>query len=654
MSKKSSKKKEIQLKETMKALAADFDPNKEIKKLYPHRIIDATHYNRRFHSDRRAIGDFFKINAIEDLNSTIEKFASQMRKPRRKDWADIFIIYLVDGDPDNLTMAQEIMKQGQVKHSRIMIALPKQATKLGGHLLLYKTISTLAANAEDPDASKEWLGKCKELMQDLKAFIHWKNWNWFYMGGVIEKQDEISENGVISIFMEKIYPNSIDPGIRALGHHHRLSNKDRSIVKAAIERILNIDSPLIISREKTDKASDVLRQLASLMILSRVSKAGWEEEWEVQEPADKSPVKALWDELYKNILSRVQKGEEVSFKEVYDLFKRPPYGTTTAFLKVIFSLFWRCYHNQINLYNYGGGDRKTRESLTFQRLTSMVAHPGNWKIGLVGKTKDEKEFLNSIRSLFVSKEGDSGTPHSQWEDTKNALINWYDAIPEIIRKKPSKNSKTVAFLKMLARYKNKNGREIFMRYLPRILGFDPGVFNPAENGAIIISDLTVIVEELNNQTKSLVKSLWKTIRKILHLPIAKKKIEIALEKWLKRVSSDRFSSTYQGDCRILYEVITEDGERSIKDRLMEDLPQKMGIGTVREWQVNRLPEFAARLDKAVYHIKVMEYLELRELDDSRRKNRFIGKWLRKFIAGMNFEPEELESFLERYLEEIAG
>lgn len=649
------KKKQQIVAQTIKKIASKFNPVEEIRKIYSNRIIDAIYFNRKFNSDRRAYGEFLGMDAIKDLSATINNFMKRINKPRLKNWGDIFIVYMVDEKPENLEEAHKIMQARPIKHPRVMVALPRQSANIGGHLLLYKTIKHLLKVEEDETLKKEWEKKYKELKSDLKGLIHWENWNWFYMGGVIEKQKDVTENGVISIFMEKLYPGSIDPGIRALGHHHSLTKRDRKLVRNAIDRILNVYSPIIISKERGDLASIILRKVTNLGILTRVSGAGWEEEWEVrQEATDDSPIKDIWENLYRDVLGKAQAGEEVSFSNVLKMFKAPPYGTTSALLKIIFSLFWRRYHQQMKLYNYGHGVRKEKGRLTFQRLTSMLSHPKNWKIGPRHVAKDEQEYLRGLIQIFTPGKYQDEVYDSLRETAKKSMMDWYSGIPDVILREVFEDSRVPAFLKMITQHKDKNGQEICMKYIPSTLGFKPDEMEFSKQTNEILKNLFKVVKTINRKSADIVNDLWKKLVKLFSLPGDNNKIEEIFKKWLDEISAEKYKQSYRGDCKVLYEILTRDKEKDIRKRLLLKLPLKLGMGSIIHWDMNRTPELIARLKKAQYQMSVMPYLELKGIGDHKKKREFIGIWLEKVFRDLDFQEDELESFLEGYLEEIVG
>lgn len=649
----SSKDSEALLKETMRMIAPEFNPLEEMKKIYPYRIIETAYFNHKFLSDRRVLGTFIGIDQLKNIDSTIDELFVNIDNPNGEKWADVFILYLVTHNPAHIEEAMDIIRKDPVRDSRILIAIPRQIAGIAGTLLLFKTLCTLAENEENPELKQDWLNKLEVRKADLKKLILWDNWNWYYMGGSIEKEDNITEEGVLSIIMEKVFPDSINPGIRCLGHHRKLSKKDREMVSEALEAIRNLDSPIIITKEAMSRSCRLLKQLGELGLIERTSHSGWEEEWEAKtEPAEDSPVKKLWTELH-SLLLRVQTGEEVSFQEIFELFMYPGYGTTKSFFEVVFALFWRCFHHQVNLYNNQTGEKLEEDQLNSRRLDLMLDNPQDWMLNLRKETPEEKVYLESLKSIFPVYEGAEDKYTSLWEEARHTLIEWFRRLPGIIQKESFKNEHVHDFLKTLNQHKGSDSSEIFMYYIPEALGFDPDAFDPAKDGVKISEMLAEVVEEINDRTDSINSRLWKEISRLLYLPEDEDKIHDAINEWLEQVNSERFAETYRGDCKILYDLVTSDGEKSIKQKLLEDLPEKMGIGTVMNWEMDRIPELTARLDKAIYHISVMQFLEMKELDDIDKKKKFIAKWFTKFIRGMEFEPDELEEFLEKYLEEIA-
>lgn len=644
---------ETLLKDTMRMIASEFNPLEELKKIYPYRIIDTTFFNRKYLSDRRVLGTFVGIDALKNIDATIDELFMNIDNPGGEKWADVFILYLVTHNPAHIEEAMSIIREEPVRDPRILIAIPRQLAGIAGTLLLFKTLSILAGNEDNPEQKQDWQNKLEARQTDLKKLILWENWDWFYMGGSIEKEDNITEEGVLSIIMEKVFPDSINPGIRCLGHHRKLGVKDREAVEQSLEIINNPDSPIIISKEGLSGSFRLLKQLGALGIIERTSHAGWEEEWEAKTHLpDESPVKKLWTELH-SFITRTQTGEEVSFQEILELFLYPGYGTTTAFFKVVFALFWRCFHHQVNLCNTVTGESPEEDRLDSKMLNSMIDAPQNWMLTLRKETPEEKAYLESLKSIFPVWGGVEDKYTSLWEESKHIVMEWFLRLPGLIQKESFNNKYVNVFLKTLNKHKTGDSSEIFMYYIPESLGFDPDEFDPAKDGIKISEILAEVVEEINDRNESIKNRLWKEIRRLLYLPDDEEKITEALNEWLDQVNAERFSETYRGDCRILYDLITSDGEKPVKQKLLEDLPEKMGIGLITSWEMDRIPELTARLDKAIYHISVMQFLEMKELDDIEKKKAFIGKWFAKFIRGMEFEPDELEEFLEKYLEEIA-
>ena len=649
----SVKEKESLLKETMKTLAPEFNPVEEMRSVFSHHFIEAAYFNRKFLSDRRAMGVFVGIDVLRNPEPVVEKLLTESENPDSNQWADIIILYMVTHNPADVEEAKALVKAEIFNDPRLLVAIPRQIAGIAGGLLLFKTLSVLAEKEESPAEKADWQNKLEARKPELDKLMLWENWNWYYQGNILEKNDDISEDGVISIFMEKIYSDSINPGMKCLGNHQHLNEEDQLLIKSSVEAILNLDSPLVFTKERYDKSSIILRQLGELGLLKRISKPGWEEKWtEISQLPDDSPVKPLWKELTM-ILKAIQTGEDVSFMEIYELFKYPEFGTTTAFMELVFSVFYRCFHHQLVIYKGSDDAREEMDKLTFENLNEMLEDPEAWKIGLRKELPEEKVYLESVKAIFPVESETEEKYNSLWEETKHIIVSWYDHLPGVVLKESFESPKAMAFLKALAQHKNDDSREILLVYIPESLGFSAAKPDMEGDTGKVSEMLAEIVEEINEKTDLLRHKLWKEITRLLYLPSEEDKVDKVLEDWLEQINSEKYSPTYRGDCKILFDLIKSEGEKSTKVKLVEDLPVKMGIGPIKDWEMNRLPELSARLDKAIYHMSVMQFLEMKEVDDPDKKKEFISKWFSKIVKNMEFEPDELERFLEKYLEDIA-
>lgn len=638
---------------TMKELAEDFHPVREMQDHYHCRIIDAAVFNGKFTSDRRALGKFMGFDAIRNIDSTIKNLEKGFTSPRRKDWADLFIIYMIDEKPEQIDEALQLLQENPVDHPRILVALPKEPSRIGVLLLLYKTMKTLHEKEEDYELRMGWLEKLKDIQAQLKAIISWENWNWFYRGGIVEKEENVPETGVISILMEKLFSESFDPGLKALGRLHRPGKSARKSVRAAVEKILNVYSPIIITREKRDPASPALQKVAQWGMLTRISEPGWEEIWRSRDKiSEDSPVHFLWEDLENNVLQPIREGKNVSFKSILDSFIKPPRGLTNAMFKLIFSLFWRCYNDHIMLQNHRG--RKIeKNALTFQRLTDMVKYPEKWELVPHKLSQGEKKLFLKLLGLFSPEMAPEESPEALIEEVKHSLYDWYDGLPRITLHQNYENQAVREFLRVIKKQRKADSRELFSIYIPQALGLN--LMAAAEPGKAIedlIGSLDEVIDTINKDRDKLPEILWEEVSSLLELPGEDGEARKKLNLWLDEISAPRYSKLYRGDTRAIYEMISGQGEKPLKEIVIEDLPEKMGMPPMEEWLRNRVPELVSRLKKAIYQMSVMNYLEIKNTRDSRRKMELINQWFLKLFKQLEFPPEELEQFLEEYLEEV--
>ena len=234
------------------------------------------------------------------------------------------------------------------------------------------------------------------------------------------------------------------------------------------------------------------------------------------------------------------------------------------------------------------------------------------------------------------------------------MMDWYAGIPDVIHRETFEDSRITTFLKMIAQNSDKNGQEICMKHIPSALGLKPSETESPKQRKEILESLSAVIKTINNKSALIVNELWNELEKLFNLPNKNDEIEEMFKRWLEEISADKYKHLYRGDCKVLYEILTLEKEKDIRKKLLWILPYKLGMGSIIHWDTNRTPELIARLKKAKYQMSVMPYLELKNSGDLKKKREFISRYFIKVFKSLDFEDIELESFLEGYLEEIAG
>ena len=149
-----------------------------------------------------------------------------------------------------------------------------------------------------------------------------------------------------------------------------------------------------------------------------------------------------------------------------------------------------------------------------------------------------------------------------------------------------------------------------------------------------------------------VEDIWVSLSGIFNLPMdgTGEQLEKSIQGWLEEVKSDKYSRAYRGDSKILYEILKSGGQ--VREKLMEQLPQKLGMGQIKSWKYDRSRELSARIDKARYQMSVMKYLEMKALPRTEKGKNFLIKWLIKVLKALKMSPQESKAFVESYIQEI--
>lgn len=639
------------LQSEMMKLAENFKPVEEVRRLYHHRIIDAALFNHKFFSDRRAVGEYIGFDDLQNLDETISKLKKRTVNPRQKLWGDIQILYFIDETPEQLEEAHLLLQKNPVKDPRILAALPKKPAMLGRHLLLYRSIEEICKDEPDYEVRMNWQAKAADLKISILKLLQWDSWNWFYMGSLLDKEENITENQVISVLIEKIYPKAVNGGCFLLGKHHRRKPSERKTIRNTVDLLLNYDTPLVTTKDSGDFTSRVLFKLAEIDLLKKTSPSGWQETWEINANVSKDTSAGfLWNHLKSIKDNTNDKG--TPFKEVLDLFTSPPYGSSTAMLKVVLALFLRHNRQSIIVTHFKKGTVTQKHKLTFQHLTAMLKFPNRWFIKAVPPSLCEDDYLRKMAELFSDgKETEKQNYSAAFAADK--AIEWVKSIPPYICCSNDFDSVLKNLLRQLIIFDKLKPEKLVFEILPSAAGFDPSKPLKSDDYNIIIGKVSKLMETVKIKIDETNQKIWETLTKVLSLPQDDKKIREHLYKWLEKIDINRYEKYLAGDSKTLYQIITQTPEEELKTALMEELPHQIGMEKPCRWTRDKTSELKARVEKSVFQMSMMSHLEIKKTKDPQKRMELLNRWFITLFKHLQITPQELETYLENYLEELA-
>lgn len=524
-------------------IAAGFNPVEEIKNIIPLLVIDPAEYNERFLTDRRAVASFAGIADFRDLAATVRSILREAVNPVSYYWGDVQILCLIGPGEEEAKEARRIIQGTPQESPRIVLAVHNDNGKICDNLKEFKATGSLFTSEKDPNAKRLLEERLQELRARLDKELAWKNWKWYYMNGIIEPDEFTPPSILASRLMEKLFPGSFNPIHRALSTHHKPDPQYRMMTNGLLRKILDFSEPIGIPPKDIDRTGELINALYRLNILHPLDEKA-KDEWEVEPNLpENSPLRYIWNFLFVEVLARTQKNsEEIIFDKISRHFMDPPNGITENLSKILFALFWRCYHNYLDLYDSRTFDQKIAGRLDPNILETMLKTPREWKIVKTGQKPSKKEvpatellgneekYMRAVARLFDPEGFNEDRLDYTWDEVRDSAIRWVSRFSQVLQDPAAWEPQLFSLMKILEEGRQVDSRELFLAHVPAALGLEPNAARLVHDHKVMeravrkaVEDAADTKEDLSVRSKKVYKKksnvAWDALDEVLSMTV---------------------------------------------------------------------------------------------------------------------------------------
>lgn len=247
---------------------------------------------------------------------------------------------------------------------------------------------------DDPTVEKElqlYLNEQKSVIQDIIS--RWKNIDDRGIAVIAHGRDYVVSNEndlsqIASEIMLNSYPDTIIVN-NDLVNKNTISGAIKQARGKVLSYIMN-DENILENCSLLSPEHSVLRAVLSKNGLFQDDTAGRINELPSGEQAGE-PVKREIDKF----LNQCIKGQ-VSFTEIYDKLKKPPYGLRDGYISVLIAYELRQYEN-ISIYFHG-----SEHDYCEDELLKALESPENYSLYICNWTSKQVEYINGLENVFAS------------------------------------------------------------------------------------------------------------------------------------------------------------------------------------------------------------------------------------------------------------
>ncbi|MCL0034304.1 hypothetical protein M1N21_00025 [Dehalococcoidia bacterium] len=596
-------------------LAGGFDLKNYLNTSHAIPVIEAHGYSDKHFTKRYATCQFISVSDLSNPKTYLDRIRTWYEPDRGKYEGDALVLYVVADSITDINNAQEHLKQGACKHPQLVIAIPKTPAPFGEmaiELAAIQRIRQQDLRTDEGEIDSDDLAgietDAKEGMRSgMRDFLQAGNLTWYWDGNVVTNLPQGGEDEFISQVLEAVFsktPHIKDEAIANPITATDRSKKDRWI---AMDTLLQVKGPFQL-RKKGGPASDrILRAcLRDVELLERVSDKGSVEELEVRDKAPaNSELKEVWDFLNKQVVT--QGGKVTPATEVVRPLIEPPYGLTNQEVEILLAAFLRNRREDTVVFgNFKEAARVQKPDplnpcvpLNGQDVTNLVRDPTDFVIYYYEVSPKERDYINGIVRLTGADE-ESLASYRGWERARNALLSWYGDLPSVTKSASDfENARCQPMLEVLAKLeKASQAREILQRDLPTALGIDVTAPEfPESTFEQTLDSLEDVVAELNGYAQAKGSKLLAEIGAIFGAEgDTQEEVAEAVKNWYKALNEAQRMHSFGGDEGHIIRAARE--EAPVVQRMLNMLPQNMGLKSFPEWEADNSDLFLAKLKLA--------------------------------------------------------
>ena len=158
--------------------------------------------------------------------------------------------------------------------------------------------------------------------------------------------------------------------------------------------------------------------------LYRNRASGWTFESPTRGSGDPSKLKPVWNKASEYL--RDHKRRAVTLDEIYDLWRRPPYGIKDGLLSVLGAAFILSKQRKLAFYRQG----VFQPRITDLDMDVLAKNPADIQLRWMSLTQRSREFLSEMAEIVRELDHNNALTNLETIDVAKGLVSIYDRLPQ--------------------------------------------------------------------------------------------------------------------------------------------------------------------------------------------------------------------------------
>jgi len=571
--------------------------------------IPASEYNQAHYTSRQAECTYVRPAQLSNPKEFLDRIRSWYEPAKQTGTSDAIVLYLLAETEGQILDAERYRLNKDCQHPQLIVALPKSPVGFRDTVVRLEAISSLMGQPPFADHSSPEYRELMEEYRDLEnklniqvmAELKADNLAWHNAGSVSRDVGRGQVSQYVSQLMDKVFPRTPALSDRAINERggKDTSRRDREDV---LDLVLGSSGSLQIKKEGGSARDRILRNcFKNTELLEFVADKGAVQEFRLRpSPPPGSALSEVWRLVSDTLFGDRRGDKSVSAADVVVRLVRPPYGMSPQAIEMVLGACLSTASDECILFSgyreverTGNRDRLTERQPCGARIQAMVRDPGDWWICYYEATDADREYIAGVRQL-LSPGGESDEKVALWESAKRALLGWFNDLPTITRcasTLDNMESRALALL-LSSDEETADTKRLLKGLVPERLEVKEQ--DEKRRYREVIDKLRLAYEELANFAPKIENMLVGRACKVFEAKgQSLRDLADAVQAWYNSLPESTRLHVFADERQHLLDVAKAEGP--IAQRMIIDLPERMGFGQYLDWTQDKSEEFMLKL-----------------------------------------------------------
>jgi hypothetical protein len=417
------------------------------------------------------------------------------------------VIYVIAEDEEEITKASELLAS-ELSHPRIVVAVPGRPIDLTEAALEVWCLRQLQHDPdlinEDPLAASEleqFADDARANLQRLTQRLAWPSGDegpcWYHRGERLQMRSAQGLREFLSSLMDEVFP--LAPILRneMINRHQPSRVLVNARKKAELGILERAGSPDLGLSGHTPDASIFRTLMSSTGLYGEDAEGRYR--FSQPEELEDAGFQAAWARVKAFFTEPSNRPKEP--RQLIEELMEPPFGIRRGVMPILFAAGYKAFPSAVSIMQEG----RYLEDILASEVEDIIRNSDKYRVNVIGLTAENRQYLQSIYSLFLSEEETVSEENDLIRACYDAIAAWQEQLPPAALTSSRLGPNGRALQQTLVKYSDPT--ELLFDLFPRVAGEKKANNQVVEAIGAAKSELEAVADDYADQAANALRRI---------------------------------------------------------------------------------------------------------------------------------------------------